>query len=89
MVEEASTSGRQEAMLGVSDRFSDFLGQRARPYMTSVLKAGPVPRHIAFIMDGNRRYASRRKKISTAGHQFGYYKVNQRGSLWPLQGISM
>ncbi|EIE27677.1 Di-trans-poly-cis-decaprenylcistransferase [Coccomyxa subellipsoidea C-169] len=39
------------------------------------MKAGPVPKHIAFIMDGNRRFANRHQQVTTAGHQFGYYKL--------------
>jgi ditrans,polycis-polyprenyl diphosphate synthase len=37
-----------------------------------ILKAGAVPNHIGFIMDGNRRYAKNRKlKSSHEGHVEG------------------
>ena len=50
--------------------------QLLRPWITWVLRYGPIPQHMAFIMDGNRRFASRLNKASTAGHEFGYLKVN-------------
>ncbi|KDQ12894.1 hypothetical protein BOTBODRAFT_176038 [Botryobasidium botryosum FD-172 SS1] len=38
----------------------------------SVLSAGPVPKHIAFVMDGNRRYAGKHKKMVHEGHADGF-----------------
>ncbi|KAL3820171.1 hypothetical protein ACJIZ3_006076 [Penstemon smallii] len=43
-----------------------------RRCILSVLTVGPVPRHIAFIMDGNRRYAKNRNLEDGAGHKLGY-----------------
>lgn len=40
-----------------------------------ILQAGPVPKHIAFIMDGNRRFAKKQGLHSISGHQQGYLKV--------------
>lgn len=37
-----------------------------------ILSAGPVPGHVAFIMDGNRRYARSRGEAVAVGHQGGY-----------------
>lgn len=37
--------------------------------------AGPIPRHVAFIMDGNRRFATRRHIHRYLGHQHGCEKV--------------
>ncbi|XP_042502495.1 dehydrodolichyl diphosphate synthase CPT3-like isoform X2 [Macadamia integrifolia] len=37
-----------------------------------VLSVGPIPNHIAFIMDGNRRYAKCRKLGPGAGHTAGF-----------------
>ena len=34
-----------------------------------------VPRHIAFIMDGNGRWALRRGFERTVGHRYGYEKM--------------
>ena len=46
-----------------------------RQLVGTVLGYGPVPRHIAFIMDGNRRFAERRREDRAAGHTYGFYKV--------------
>jgi ditrans,polycis-polyprenyl diphosphate synthase len=36
------------------------------------LRQGPVPQHIAFVMDGNRRYARNRKQEVIEGHNMGF-----------------
>ena len=41
------------------------------------LKAGPLPKHVAFIMDGNRRYAERQHMPRINGHQQGYSKASE------------
>ena len=41
----------------------------------AILQLGPVPRHVAFIMDGNRRFAERLRLASVQGHSRGYDKV--------------
>ena len=43
--------------------------------MTYILKSGPVPKHIAFIMNGNRRFATKQGLQPISGHQQGYQKV--------------
>lgn len=40
--------------------------------MFSILSVGPVPNHIAFIMDGNRRYAKKRNLAEGIGHKAGF-----------------
>ena len=37
----------------------------------NVLKAGKVPKHVAIIMDGNRRYANKNKVQKAEGHSKG------------------
>jgi Putative undecaprenyl diphosphate synthase len=37
---------------------------------------GPVPDHVAFIMDGNRRFASTHGQAAQAGHRNGYRKAS-------------
>ena len=40
-----------------------------------LLLVGPTPRHVAFIMDGNRRYANKEHMDKISGHKQGYKKV--------------
>ncbi|KAI4386861.1 hypothetical protein MLD38_004749 [Melastoma candidum] len=37
-----------------------------------ILMAGPIPNHIAFIMDGNRRFAKKRHMVVGDGHKAGF-----------------
>ncbi|XP_026558335.1 dehydrodolichyl diphosphate synthase complex subunit DHDDS [Pseudonaja textilis] len=46
-------------------------------FCASVIKAGPMPKHIAFIMDGNRRYAQKHKVKKLEGHSHGFAKLTQ------------
>jgi ditrans,polycis-polyprenyl diphosphate synthase len=41
-------------------------------FLINILKTGPVPRHIAFVMDGNRRYAKMNNLELGAGHYAGF-----------------
>lgn len=40
--------------------------------LVKLLRAGPVPKHVAFCMDGNRRFARKRKQESREGHNAGF-----------------
>lgn len=43
-----------------------------------VLQTSKIPRHVAFIMDGNRRYAKKHKlKSSAEGHIYGFDKLSE------------
>ena len=47
-----------------------------RRMLARILQAGPIPRHVAFIMDGNRRFADRALSGNVAsGHTKGFDKV--------------
>lgn len=39
------------------------------------VKMGPIPKHVAFIMDGNRRFARSRKIDTINGHYLGFEKL--------------
>lgn len=43
----------------------------------SIVKAGPTPQHVAFIMDGNRRFARNRGWQVEQGHRLGYDKLEE------------
>ena len=49
----------------------EWLLQRARELLISALRQGPVPQHVAFVMDGNRRYARERRMETVEGHHLG------------------
>lgn len=44
-------------------------------FCINVLKCGLVPNHIAFIMDGNRRYATKTNVGKAEGHSKGFEKL--------------
>lgn len=41
----------------------------------NILKNGPLPKHVAIIMDGNRRYAKNKKIRKIEGHISGFEKL--------------
>jgi ditrans,polycis-polyprenyl diphosphate synthase len=43
-----------------------------RDLCIGALKQGPIPQHIAFVMDGNRRYARSHGIETSSGHYRGY-----------------
>lgn len=43
-----------------------------RDLLIRSLQCGPIPEHIAFVMDGNRRYARTRKLETVEGHNLGF-----------------
>ncbi|XP_036141291.1 dehydrodolichyl diphosphate synthase complex subunit DHDDS-like [Monomorium pharaonis] len=46
-----------------------------RSLVLRFIKTGAIPTHIAFIMDGNRRYAKKRKIARREGHFLGFEKM--------------
>ncbi|KAF5372885.1 hypothetical protein D9758_001515 [Tetrapyrgos nigripes] len=49
----------------------------AQRFFLRVLSAGPIPQHVAFIMDGNRRFARRRRWQVKDGHGEGYLALRR------------
>lgn len=45
---------------------------RIREVLIGALTQGPIPRHVAFEMDGNRRYARSHKIETIEGHHLGF-----------------
>ncbi|KAF8377441.1 hypothetical protein HHK36_030818 [Tetracentron sinense] len=57
---------------GTSSLLLGTLGSLMRKCLFSVLSVGPIPNHIAFILDGNRRYARKWKLKEGGGHRVGF-----------------
>ncbi|CZT24821.1 related to cis-prenyltransferase [Ramularia collo-cygni] len=49
-----------------------FLLQHLRQTLISTLRCGPIPQHIAFVMDGNRRWARSYGVETIEGHNMGF-----------------
>lgn len=49
-----------------------YVSTKVKNALISILQAGPIPKHIALIMDGNRRYAKQRKWETSEGHSAGF-----------------
>ena len=49
-----------------------YMSAFALEFATTVLKTGPIPKHIAFIMDGNRRFAKQNNLELGEGHIAGF-----------------
>ncbi|CAH0629058.1 unnamed protein product [Chrysodeixis includens] len=61
------------AMSWVKDNCLSFF----QLFCIKVVKAGRIPQHIAFIMDGNRRYAKKNSVDTSAGHYKGFDKLSE------------
>lgn len=56
-------------------RFRTWVCTCLRRLLSLLLLVGPTPRHVAFIMDGNRRFASSKHMDKIGGHKQGYSKM--------------
>jgi len=50
---------------------------RIQHILLGVLRAGPIPQHVAFVMDGNRRYARTRGMKVIQGHVDGFVALRR------------
>jgi undecaprenyl pyrophosphate synthase len=46
--------------------------QRLKELLLGALRQGPVPEHVAFVMDGNRRFARKNRIEIVDGHNMGF-----------------
>ena len=53
-------------------------------FFIRILKTGKIPRSIAIIMDGNRRYATKQNMEKHQGHTFGLQKLEDAME-WSLE----
>ncbi|CAN6463980.1 unnamed protein product [Victoria cruziana] len=66
-------------MDGVADGFFSWIYglicNIIRKFIMSIVSAGPMPTHVAMIMDGNRRFARYRKLKKNSGHRYGFQSL--------------
>lgn len=64
----------------------EFVINRVRELLLGALRQGPIPQHIAFVMDGNRRFAKSHGIETIEGHHLGFEalaRVRSRASRLP------
>jgi hypothetical protein len=61
----------------MASSISEWLRGKSLDSLLAVLAAGPVPKHIAFVMDGNRRYAKMNHKKIEEGHTEGFVALRR------------
>ena len=55
----------------------NILAGKAQNFLLKILAAGPIPNHVAFVMDGNRRYARINHKEVQQGHSEGFIALRR------------
>ncbi|EPS41931.1 hypothetical protein H072_4098 [Dactylellina haptotyla CBS 200.50] len=50
----------------------EWLSLRIQEALIGALRQGPIPQHVAFVMDGNRRFARQSHIETTEGHNLGF-----------------
>jgi len=51
--------------------------------LVGALRQGPIPQHVAFVMDGNRRFARSHGIETVEGHNLGFEALARVGFLSP------
>lgn len=51
---------------------AEYAIARLKDLLIGALRQGPIPEHVAFIMDGNRRFARARNIETKEGHSIGF-----------------
>ncbi|XP_071731155.1 dehydrodolichyl diphosphate synthase 6-like [Rutidosis leptorrhynchoides] len=62
----------EERPSGVIGKFLGGINSTMRRVLFTFMSSGPIPQHIAFIMDGNRRFAKKWKLEEGEGHKAGF-----------------
>ena len=61
----------------ISSSSKSYLSKRIHEFLIKILRHGPIPQHIGFIMDGNRRFARKINVQTTEGHYMGFKKMEE------------
>ncbi|KZT35469.1 Di-trans-poly-cis-decaprenylcistransferase [Sistotremastrum suecicum HHB10207 ss-3] len=64
-----------------------WLADNLERFLIWVLSSGPLPRHVAFVMDGNRRYARQHQKRVFEGHSDGFMALRRVLRICMLLGV--
>ncbi|CAL6319143.1 unnamed protein product [Bathycoccus prasinos] len=96
--EEPEEKTEEEESLGIRERFGRLLTNTFRkkwdskPASLKGLDASDVPRHIAVIMDGNARWAEKRRLPPRVGHENGVESLRavvRCASAWGIKVVSV
>ena len=71
------------------DRLANYIHTSFQNALINILASGPVPSHIAFVMDGNRRYARMHQKDVKEGHSDGFIALQRVRSYNCITSIDM
>ncbi|CAL8075742.1 unnamed protein product [Calicophoron daubneyi] len=55
----------------------DYQYSYLQRFCMHLIKYGPIPKHVAFIMDGNRRFAGAHQLKNSDGHMRGFSKLSE------------
>jgi ditrans,polycis-polyprenyl diphosphate synthase len=53
-----------------------------RELFIGALRQGPIPKHVAFVMDGNRRFARSHRMETVEGHNLGFEALARVRRKW-------
>ncbi len=56
---------------------SEWVHTKSQDALIQILSSGPIPRHVGFVMDGNRRYARQKHRAVQEGHAEGYVALRR------------
>jgi Putative undecaprenyl diphosphate synthase len=63
----------------ISSPPAEWVLYQIRELLIGALRQGPIPRHVAFVMDGNRRYARSHRIETVEGHNLGFEALARVG----------
>ena len=61
----------------------EFAITNLKELLVGALRQGPIPQHVAFVMDGNRRFARSHGIETVEGHNLGFEALARVGFLSP------
>jgi len=63
--------------------------EQLRELLIGALRQGPIPQHVAFVMDGNRRFARNHKIETVEGHNLGFEALARILEVCYKSGVKM